>query len=239
MIRESSNPANEMSGVFPVCMADEIFPVCVSVGEGSRDEVKAALERFEFAEIRLDLCRLTIEETADLFSVGKILIATCREGAYGRNERLERLLSAIRAGAKFVDVETEADEPYRRIVAEQAKRYGCRLIVSHHDFEKTPSVEEMVLAIRRCRKQGADIVKFVSTANDRRDSARVLSLYDCCTDIPMVAFAMGKAGRVTRLACVPLGAPFTYAAVADDKALACGQLSFETMKAFMEHHKLH
>ena len=223
---ESSNPADE---------APSYSPICVSINEGSScAEVMATLEHFEFAEIRLDLCRLTIEETADLFSSGKNLIATCREGAYGRNERLDRLLLAIRAGATFVDVETEADEPYRRIVAEHAKRYGCRLIVSHHDFEKTPSVEEMVLAIRRCRKQGADIVKFVSTANDKHDSARVLSLYDRCADIPMVAFAMGKAGKVTRFICVSLGAPFTYAAVADDKVLASGQMSFETMKTFLK-----
>ncbi|MDR2466685.1 MAG: type I 3-dehydroquinate dehydratase [Prevotellaceae bacterium] len=207
--------------------------VCVSIGEGSRAEVKAAVERFGFAEIRLDLCRLTIEEIAEVFSIGKPLIAACREGAYGRDERLGRLLAAIRAGATFADVETEADESFRHAVAEQAKRYGCRLIVSHHDFERTPPVEEMLLAIEKCRKQGADTVKFVSTANHRRDSARVLSLYALCTDFPLVAFAMGKTGRVTRLACVPLGAPFTYAAVSDDKATAGGQMSFDTMKTFI------
>jgi 3-dehydroquinate dehydratase-1 len=230
---------NRANGANSTDSSLNVFPVCVSIGEGSCAEVKSTVERFEFSEIRLDLCRLTLEEIGEVFSSGKTLIATCREGVYGRDERLDRLLTAIRAGATFVDVETETDEPFRRAVAEHAKRYGCRLIVSHHDFEKTPPVEEMLLAIRKCRKQGADTVKFVSTANDRRDSARILSLYALCTDIPLVAFAMGKTGRVTRLACVPLGAPFTYAAVSDDRAVAGGQMSFDTMKTFITLHKLY
>jgi 3-dehydroquinate dehydratase type I len=212
--------------------------ICVSIGEQSCTGVLAALDKVDFAEIRLDVSHITIPEIRSVFSLGKQLVATCREGFYDRNERMERLVEAIRAGAAFVDVETESDEDFRKTIAKQAELYNCKLIVSYHNFEETPSLPEMCNIVETCKKQGADVVKLVTTANSKSDAARVLSLYDKYPDTNLLAFAMGEAGLITRVACIFLGAPYTYAAISDDKPLAAGQISVEKIQNVINSLKL-
>ena len=202
--------------------------ICVSMAEKTFDEISTALNGINFAEIRLDACEINEDEIRRLFSTpGKILTATCREGRYDNRERTRRLVAAVEAGATYVDVEADADDNLRETVAKSAKIKGCRLIVSHHDFEKTPEYEELRNIVDTCRRLGADVVKLVTTAVSFADNARVLSLYRTCSDL--VAFAMGETGKITRIACLYAGAPFTYAALSDDKPVACGQLSVERM----------
>jgi 3-dehydroquinate dehydratase-1 len=198
----------------------------------------AALVEVDFAEIRLDVSRITSSEIRSVFSSGKRLIATCREGFYNNDERRERLLEAINAGAAFVDVETEADDDFRKTIAGQARTNNCRLIVSYHNFDETPSLPEMCSIVDTCKKQGADIVKLVTTAHSKSDAARTLSLYDQCPSTSLVAFSMGEAGLITRIACVFLGEPYTYAAISDDKPLANGQISMEKIRNVMNNLKI-
>jgi 3-dehydroquinate dehydratase-1/3-dehydroquinate dehydratase/shikimate dehydrogenase len=211
--------------------------ICVSIGEQSYAGILAALEKVGFAEIRLDVSRITESETELVFSSGKRLIATCREGFYSNRERADRLIKAIHAGAAFVDVETESDEDFRTNIAEQAALHNCKLIVSYHNFETTPSLSEMSDIVDTCKAQGADIVKLVTTAGNNADAARVLSLYDRYSDPGLVAFAMGEAGLITRAACIFLGAPYTYAAVSDDKPLANGQISAQKIRNIIDNLK--
>jgi 3-dehydroquinate dehydratase type I len=212
--------------------------ICVSIGEQTYSGVIAALEKVDFAEIRLDVSRITSSEIRTVFSSEKQLVATCREGFYDKNERLDRLVEAVRAGAAFVDVETEADEDFRKAIAQQARLNNCKLIVSYHNFEETPSLSEMCNIVEICKEQGADLVKLVTTAKNKSDASRVLSLYDKYPDTSLVAFAMGATGLITRVACVFLGAPYTYAAVSDDKPLANGQISVEKIRNVMNNLKL-
>ncbi|MDR2285860.1 MAG: type I 3-dehydroquinate dehydratase [Prevotellaceae bacterium] len=209
--------------------------ICVSIGEQSYSDIMAVLEQVDFAEIRLDVARITTSEIGLVFSSGKRLIATCREGFYSNDERRERLFDAIRAGAAFVDIETEADDDFRKTIAEQARLNNCKLIVSYHNFDETPSLSEMCDIVDTCKKQNADIVKLVTTARNKSDVARILSLYDKYPDASLVAFAMGEAGLISRVACVFLGAPYTYAAISDDKPLASGQISMEKIKNIMNN----
>ena len=209
--------------------------VCVSIGEKTFAAIDSVLKRVDFAEIRLDLTSIDSDEIRLLFACGKPLIATCRQGVYGRNERLERLATAIRAGAAFVDVETEADDDFRATLAALAKQHGCQIIISFHDFEKTPPVSELAETVERCRAQGADIVKLVTTASTAADSANVLSLYSLFPDLSLIAFAMGAKGLITRVACLSLGAPYTYAAISDEQTVANGQISLVRMKNIIDN----
>ncbi|MDR2423202.1 MAG: type I 3-dehydroquinate dehydratase [Prevotellaceae bacterium] len=209
--------------------------VCVSIGEKTFATIDSVLKQVDFAEIRLDLSSIDGEEIRRLFSCGKPLIATCREGAYGKNQRLERLTAAICAGAAFVDVETEADDDFRATVVALAKQHGCRVIISFHDFEGTPSVAKLEATVEQCRAQGADIVKLVTTACTTADSSKVLSLYSRFPNLSLIAFAMGCKGLITRVACLYLGAPYTYVAISDDRTVASGQISLVRMKNIMDN----
>lgn len=90
------------------------------------------------AELRADLCRLSVEEVERLVEIRPNLIATCRIANSSEAFAREQLAAAIRRGARYVDIEIEAPDEHLEYVRTLAREYGCWLIVSFHDFEGTP-----------------------------------------------------------------------------------------------------
>ena len=116
--------------------------ICVSVQEKSFRDCRAILESCEMAELRADLCRLSVEEVERLVEIRPNLIATCRIANSSEAFAREQLAAAIRRGARYVDIEIEAPDEHLEYIRTLARKYGCRLIVSFHDFEGTPSLDE-------------------------------------------------------------------------------------------------
>ena len=154
----------------------------------------------------------------------------------------KRLCQAIEAGARYVDVEIEAPKQMSKRVRNVAHENGTVFIRSYHDFEGTASVDALRTLVVKCHYHGADMVKVATMASSLEDAERVLSLYEWCggmqgTDMEnladggLIAFCMGEAGRESRLECLRRGAPFTYAALDGDEAVAPGQWSMSEMKA--------
>ena len=225
--------------------------ICTSIQNRNLEGIFALLDggAVEMAEIRLDRCPLSEEDIEALFSGTDVpLVATCRiaemgasgtgyPGSRGQNDAAAaaeaRLLAAIRAGAAYVDLEIEAPALTAKHVRDACRECGTLLIRSSHDFRGTPSVVALQSTLDRCLHFGADIVKIVTTAFAPSDTVHVLSLYnrDGIDPSRLIAFAMGNAGRGSRLECLRLGAPFTYAALSDGEATASGQWTTAEMAA--------
>lgn len=94
--------------------------ICVSVQEKSFGDCRAILESCEMAELRADLCRLSVEEVERLVEIRPNLIATCRIANSSEAFAREQLAAAIRRGARYVDIEIEA--PRR---ASGIRSYAC------------------------------------------------------------------------------------------------------------------
>ena len=149
----------------------------------------------------------------------------------------KRLCKAIEAGARYVDVEIEAPKQMSKRVRNVAHENGTVFIRSFHDFEGTDSLEALKAVVEKCCYHGADIVKVVTMAHSQADVDRVLALYDWSKGMSvsenekiaslaeggLIAFCMGDAGRQSRLDCLRMGAPYTYAALSEDEAAAPGQ----------------
>jgi 3-dehydroquinate dehydratase-1 len=206
--------------------------ICVSITTPDITDCHSIVQNSAMVELRLDLMQLDLEQVKQLLRYELPTIATCREGKFDRSERLQQLQFAIRNGANYVDIELESDEAYRTALVKLAKEYGCKIIISYHNFEQTPDLPEMRKIIADCRGMDADVVKLVTAARSAHDSARVLSLYE--DESNLVAFAMGSAGKITRLACLYLGAPFTYAAPASGMEAAPGQISAQDMNLMIQ-----
>lgn len=230
--------------------------ICTSIQNKTYDEILAILDDpwIEMAEIRLDRCDLSDEEIEDLFAnTDTPLIATCRIVEVGAKEAERRLGVAIRAGARFADLEVEADAGFSKRFRSACEECGTEIIRSFHDYAGTPDLEYLQQVRDRCYRYGADIAKIVVTAHSADDAARVMALYDaggpngramrelgapCGTQsrpLPvadgrgLLAFAMGPLGRDTRIACLKAGAPFSYASLSDAEATAPGQIDYITM----------
>jgi 3-dehydroquinate dehydratase I len=199
--------------------------ICVSLGSYSFEECLNVLKNADFAEIRIDLLNFSDEQLKILFGTKCWTVATCRNDKLSDPERMEKLKLAILAGASFVDIEYEAETDYRNELAAFANANHTKVIISYHDYKKTPLLNELNEIINASKQWGADIVKLATMANSEKDSARIMGLYDNHSNL--LAFCMGEKGVISRIAAPILGAPFTFAAPDAASATAPGQLTAE------------
>lgn len=207
--------------------------ICTSIQNKTFEEIVETIESpfIEMAEVRLDLCPLSPDETKELFRESDIpLVATCRTNAeISPKSALKRLEFAIKAGARFADLEIEAPAEESKYFRELCLRNGTEIIRSYHNFSETPSDEILQMALARCFRYGADIAKIVTTCKTPEDADRIEKLYSIVLeDLPsmqgkLIAFGMGEAGKQTRIECLRRGAPFSYASVDEKSATAPGQ----------------
>ena len=203
--------------------------ICTSIQNKELAQIQELLPQLEMAEIRLDRCALEDEDIDVLFGDSDVpLIATCRLSE--ESQAPEILERAIKAGAKYVDLEMEAPAAVGRRIREACREYGTVLIRSYHNFENTPSREVLLSILERARTFGGEVVKIVTTAVSEVDNEVVASLYKEADPGTLVAFAMGEAGRPSRLNALKLGAPFTYACLSPEEAAAPGQWTVEEMQ---------
>ncbi len=215
--------------------------ICVTIQNRSLEDILEILENsdpaIQMAEIRLDRCPLDKDEIAELFSSSDTpLIATCRvagDGSGTWEEAEAKLQAAIEAGAAFVDLEIEAPKEMGKRLRRSCSEYGTRMIRSCHFFDGTPSLKVLKETAERCSKYGGEIIKIASSASSEDDVNRILSLYDEFDEGRLVAFAMGEAGRGSRLECLRHGAPFTYAALNSAEAAAPGQWPYSEITAML------
>ena len=211
--------------------------ICVTLQNRSAEEILDLLDNsssaIQMAEIRLDRCPLTEDEIETVFSSSDTpLIATCRVAGDGNGtweEAKAKLQAAIEAGAAFIDLELEAPKEMGKRLRRACSEYGTRMIRSAHFFDGTPSFKDLRETADRCRKFGGEIIKIAVSASSEADVTRVLSLYNEYEEGRLVAFAMGEAGRSSRLECLRLGSPFTYAALTSEEAAAPGQWPYSEM----------
>ena len=205
--------------------------ICTSIQNKTYSQILDILQdpQVELAEIRLDSCKLSEEEIDELFSqTDTPLVATCRIDKVGEAEAERRLGAAIRAGARFADLEIEASVGLSKRFRGMCEEGGVEIIRSFHDFNGTPDLEYLKMVTARCYRYGADIAKIVTNCKSKADAERILDLYKEI-DTPLIAFGMGEAGKPTRLECLKHGAPFSYACLSEDEATAPGQMTTAEM----------
>ncbi len=206
--------------------------ICTSIQNKKLEEILGLLATgdTEMAEIRLDRCpELSLEDIGTLFSETDIpLVATCRRQECPEAE--SRLGAAIRSGAAFVDLEVEMPPAEGKRLRRLAKECGTTVIRSWHDFTQTPSLFFLHEQLELCRRYGADIIKIVTTAREPEDCERVQTLYDEVPEGTLIAFCMGEEGRSSRLQALAKGAPYTYAALSEEDAVASGQWAAASMR---------
>jgi 3-dehydroquinate dehydratase-1/3-dehydroquinate dehydratase/shikimate dehydrogenase len=209
--------------------------ICVSIAdeqtETALEIAKQAEEQADIIEIRLD----TLKQPAiDPFIAGlsKPLLFTNRPDWEGGNykaeeaERVSFLQEAILAGAAFVDIEVKTSHSLKQMLFKAIDTTKTKLIISWHDFSGTPSSQELSDILHQQRASGAHVGKIVTMAEDYQDVLRVLNLQTEAAehDFPLIAFCMGKAGMISRMATLKLGGFMTYAAPDTGNAAAPGQL---------------
>jgi len=222
--------------------------ICVSLAEPTCDALLKRLQQVaakaDMVEVRLDA--LMEADSLDFVSLIKDrpcpFIFTNRSSAEGglfkgsEEDRIGLLEKAIFAGADYIDIELRTDPALRDAIVKKVHEAGAKLIISYHDFFCTPEKEKQIELFDSERQAGADIGKIVTTAEGLRDVLEVFSLYFKALDegFPLIAFCMGPFGKMSRLACLAMGAYLTYASSSRGHETAPGQIPLDDLRAMVD-----
>ena len=139
-------------------------------------------------------------------------------------------LEFFRIGSKKAGIADEAG--LARLIAE-IRLAGAMVLLSSHDFERTPPESELENRLRRMEHLGADIVKLAVMPRCRADVAALLRVTErikaAGCRAGLITISMGDLGKESRLAGGPLGTDVTFGTLG--QASAPGQLSVPEIRA--------
>jgi len=202
---------------------------------------RARLLGIDLVEARVDLLKEPTEKRVRTFldvvaDYGFYAVSTVRpvwEGGAFRDDESERLslfeLLVKHPATGAVDVELRSEIlPEVRAMARQERK---PLIVSYHDFEKTPGESEIEELFGKAVEAGADLVKLAFTGKSHDDAARICSTLFKFKE-PKVFMVMGEAGKFTRVVGFSFGSLLTYTFFG--KPVAPGQIEAERLVSLLK-----
>lgn len=206
--------------------------ICVSINENTIDATVIAIKNIVFAEIRLDLIEdLTFEGLEHIINANKSLIITFRSGKVDEALRILYLSRAIELGVKFIDIEIETEQKTSAEIIHKAKHFKTKVIMSYHNYEKTPSLNELLSKVVQSKKMGADFVKIATFINSPKENIILMNLLGQTNKT--IVIGMGKKGKISRVMAFFFGSPFTFASISEGKETADGQLDYKSMECIL------
>jgi len=132
----------------------------------------------------------------------------------------------------LVDFEMANDAQDLARVRAAARGAGIPLVLSFHDFQRTPPFAELVERFRQAESLGADVAKVAVMPQSLEDVHALLGATlqaSRALGLPVISMAMGRLGAVSRLCGGVFGSALTFAVGA--AASAPGQMPIEDVRA--------
>lgn len=220
--------------------------ICVPITGSSLSEIKeeiALLKTLDFdvIEWRVDFFKKSDLPEEVLNVMGEIrssmpntpLIFTFRTKNEGgqKDIKLERYIElnqlAVKSGqVDLLDVELFSGEETVKTLIEAAHASKVLVILSNHDFSKTPPKEELISRLRLGQQWGGDLPKIAVMPKSAADVLTLLdatwTMYEKYADRPIITMSMAGKGMISRLAGGIFGSAMTFGSAR--KASAPGQI---------------
>lgn len=136
----------------------------------------------------------------------------------------------------IIDVELFNEEKDVNKLVEIAHLNDVSVIISNHDFDKTPAKEEIISRLRKSDELGGDIPKIAVMPNSVED---VITLLDATRIVkeqyvngPIITMSMAGKGVISRVAGELFGSALTFGAA--KKVSAPGQISVVDLRNIIE-----
>ena len=219
---------------------EDIIQEANIVKELAPDVVEWRVDMYEDVE-NLTAITFLIEKLRKIF-VDELLLFTFRSHKEGGNKEIsdayyvELNQTAIRTkNIDLIDVELFNEEQNVKTLVDAAKENGVFIIMSNHDFLKTPSKEEIISRLCKMQEYGAHIPKIAVMPRGVED---VITLLDATNtmktkyaDRPLITMSMAAPGVISRFTGELFGSAFTFGA--GKEASAPGQISVKELRTLL------
>ncbi len=221
-------------------IGDGIPKICVPLNGRTEEELLSQMsfaqdEPCDLFEWRADFY-LTYQGTGDWQSMltkirsktQKPIIFTLRSEAEGGQSSLRRsdVLALLRDVCEQGDVDIvdfelfeedgSLDDAKMEFLVETAHSNNKKVILSNHDFDKTPDLDAIIKRLQAMERLGADLPKVAYMPTTGEDVATLLEAARVVSSQfmhkPFVAISMGEVGKESRICGGALGSAITFAA---------------------------
>lgn len=229
-----------------------IVPITAKTREQAIAQAKviAANADADLAEFRIDLLNFA-SDRKQVIALGhelkqilatKPLIATIRT----HNEGGQLTISDADYGKTYqaylqqpfmdmLDVEMFRDQQIVKDTVRMAHAKKVLIVMSNHDFQKTPPESEIIKRLLKQDELGADILKIAVMPQNKQD---VFTLMNATLKVsqqskkPLLTMSMGKLGTISRIATANMGGSFSFGMIGE--ASAPGQIDVTQLKQFLK-----
>ena len=223
---------------------EEIIKEALAAQESDADVVEWRVDHYKHAadvQAVLDVLshiRTTLKSKVLLFT-----FRTLEEGGK-RPYSLTQYKILCKAAAEsglidWIDIELEKAEFLGRQFIKEIKAAKVKLILSNHDFERTPEDAVLILRIGIMNQFGADIGKLAMMPNQIQDVLRLMGIITKArgfNQLPLAIMSMGDLGKISRVSGSLTGSVFTFASLGE--ASAPGQIPVEHMQRYLDEFEI-
>lgn len=204
----------------------------------------------DLAEFRIDLLSFA-SDTKQVIALGhelkkilghKPMIATIRT----KNEGGQLEISDADYGKTYqaylknpfmdwLDVEMFRDQKVVSEIVQKAHQKKVLVVMSNHDFQKTPSQDEIEKRLLKQDQMGADVLKIAVMPKSKQD---VFTLMNATLKVsqqttkPLLTMSMGQLGTISRVATANMGGSYSFGMIG--QASAPGQIDVTKLKQILE-----
>ncbi len=230
--------------------------ICVPLLGSSREELYKELkllsgQPYDMVEWRLDFYHEVHNEDMVLEAAKMIrrklgeqpILCTFRTKQEGGNAEIsgqeyrDLALALSKSGlVDLIDVELFLGDDYVGELIGEVHAAGVKVVVSNHDFHKTPQKQELIQRIEKMHSLGGDILKIAVMPTCERDVLNLLEttleMKEKPIDKPIVTMSMGQLGAISRISGELFGSAITFGTVM--KSSAPGQIEVNRLKNILE-----
>lgn len=232
--------------------AKTIVPITAKTKEQAlaQAQVIANTADADLAEFRIDLLSFA-NDTKQVIALGhelkkilgnKPMIATIRT----KNEGGQLEISDVDYGKTYqaylknpfmdwLDVEMFRDQKVVSEIVQKAHQKKVLIVMSNHDFQKTPSQDEIEKRLLKQDQMGADILKIAVMPKSKQD---VFTLMNATLKVsqqttkPLLTMSMGQLGTISRVATANMGGSYSFGMIG--QASAPGQIDVTKLKQILQ-----
>ncbi|MFA6528220.1 MAG: type I 3-dehydroquinate dehydratase [Candidatus Gracilibacteria bacterium] len=143
-------------------------------------------------------------------------------------QKVELLIKSLDYGASYVDIGVKTNKILIKKLIREAKKKKVKVIISYHNFKKTPSSGAFRALYLKMKNLNPDIIKFATYINKPNDIASLFNLIirSQKESQPIITLGMGEKGKITRILAPKLGNYLYYAPIRQKYTTADGQMTY-------------